>query len=290
MGVWIDMAFARTDLALENVENLKGAKNFSSLAGVEVHQCRCEGFPVTAISITDPQGSRAVGKPMGRYATVDLRPYFRRETGFFPRACACIAAQIRPLLPSALEGGVLVAGLGNRQLTADAIGPLALENLLVTRHMIRRLPKQFHGFTPVSALSAGVLAATGMETLEHLRGTVAAVSPAAVIAIDALAACDRTRLCATVQLSDTGLIPGSGVGNHRKAVNEQTLGVPVLALGVPTVIEATHLGGKRQREPLFLTPRDIDGKVRELSRLIGYGITLALQPNLTVDDITGLLC
>lgn len=279
----------RTDLALESVENLKKAKNFSSLDGVEVQEMQREGFPVTAIHVTDGSGSRVLGKPPGHYVTIDLRPYFRREEGFFRRACACVAQAVRALLPEDTAQGVLVAGLGNRRMTADAIGPLALENLLVTRHMIRQLPQQFRGFTPVSALATGVLAATGMETLEHLRSAAAAVRPAACIVIDALAACERTRLCATVQLSDTGLVPGSGVGNHRRAVNTHTLGIPVIALGVPTVIEAAHLGGARQEEALFLTPRDIDGKVRELSRLIGYGITLALQEGLTVEDITGLL-
>lgn len=283
------MAPTRTDLALESVENLKKAKNFSSLDGVEAKNSQREGFAVTAIHITNEAGSRAIGKPIGHYTTIDLRPYFRREEGFFSRACACMAQEVRAMLPDDLTRGVLVAGLGNRAMTADAIGPLALENLLVTRHMIRQLPRQFHGFTPVSALATGVLAATGMESLELLQGAAKTVQPAAVIAIDALAACERTRLCATVQLSDTGLVPGSGVGNHRRAVNAETMGVPVIALGVPTVIEATHLGGERQEETLFLTPRDIDGKVRELSRLIGYGISLALQNGLTVEDITGLL-
>ena len=283
------MAITRTDLAVESMENLKKGKNFSALPGVEMKNVQREGFPVTAIEITDKDSGEAIGKPPGHYATIDLRPYFHREEGFFRRACECISHEVRALLPADLRCGVLVAGLGNRRLTADAIGPLALEDLLVTRHMVERLPRQFHGFTPVAALSTGVLAATGMETLELLQGAVSTVKPAAVIAIDALAACDRTRLCATVQLSDTGLVPGSGVGNHRKAVNAETLGVPVIALGVPTVIEAAHLGAKQEKEALFLTPRDIDGKVRELSRLIGYGITLALQNSLTVEDITGLI-
>lgn len=283
------MAITRTDLAVESMENLKKGKNFSTLPGVEMKNVQRQGFPVTAIAITDKDSGKAIGKPPGHYATIDLRPYFHREEGFFPRACGCIAHEVRALLPADLRRGVLVAGLGNRRLTADAIGPLALENLLVTRHMVERLPRQFRGFTPVAALSTGVLAATGMETLELLQGAVSSMQPTAVIAIDALAACERTRLCATVQLSDTGLVPGSGVGNHRKAVNAETLGVPVIALGVPTVIEATHLGAKQEKETLFLTPRDIDGKVRELSRLIGYGITLALQNGLTVEDITGLI-
>ena len=185
---------------------------------------------------------------------------------------------------------VLAAGLGNRGMTADAVGPLALENLLVTRHMVRSLPGQVRGFTPVAAVSPGVLAATGMETLELLRGAVQASGCAAVIAIDALAARSRDRLCATIQLGDTGLIPGSGVGNHRKAIDKTTLGVPVVAVGVPTVIAAHLLGdGQPEDDPLFLTPRDIDGKVRELGRVIGYGVTLALQEGLSVEDVTGLL-
>ena len=283
------MAITRTDLALESMENLKNEKNFSSLHGVTVKESRRQGFPVTAIHITDPHSGKAIGKPVGHYATIDLRPYFRREEGFFPRACQCIAHEVAALLPADLRRGVLVAGLGNRAMTADAIGPLALENLLVTRHMVQGLPRQFRDFTPVAALSTGVLAQTGMETMELLQGAISSVQPAAVIAIDALAACDRSRLCATVQLGDTGLVPGSGVGNHRKAVNEATLGVPVIAMGVPTVIEAAHLGAQKREETLFLTPRDIDGKVRELSRLIGYGISLALQRGLSIEDIAGLL-
>lgn len=283
------MAITRTDLAVESMGNLKNGKNFSSLPGVEIKTHDRQGFTVTAIEITNAESGKAIGKPPGHYATIDLRPYFHREEGFFRRACTCLAHEVCPLLPADLRCGVLVAGLGNRNLTADAIGPLSLENLLVTRHMTERLSRQFRGFTPVAALSTGVLAATGMETMELLQGAVSSVRPAAVIAIDALAACERTRLCATVQLSDTGLVPGSGVGNHRKAVNAETLGVPVIALGVPTVIEASHLGAKREEEALFLTPRDIDGKARELSRVIGYGITLALQKGLTVEDITGLI-
>ena len=125
---------------------------------------------------------------------------------------------------------------------------------------------------------------------ELLRGAVQASGCAAVIAIDALAARSRDRLCATIQLGDTGLIPGSGVGNHRKAINARTLGVPVIAVGVPTVIAASLLGDDTaEDDPLFLTPRDIDEKVRELGRLMGYGITMALQEGLTVEDITGLL-
>lgn len=285
------MRITRTDLALEGVEQLRQGGDISRLDGVCAAEYTRHGYGVTDVRVATKQAAEAVGKPEGRYVTIDLRPYFRREEGFFARAARCLASELRTLLPGVGEDWpVLVAGLGNRGMTADAVGPLALESLLVTRHMVRSLPRQFRGFTPVSALAPGVLAATGMESLELLRGAVQATGCAAVIAVDALAARSRERLCATVQLGDTGLIPGSGVGNHRKAIDKTTLGVPVVAVGVPTVIAAHLLGdGQPEDDPLFLTPRDIDGKVRELGRVIGYGVTLALQEGLSVEDVTGLL-
>ena len=285
------MRITRTDLALEGVEQLRQGGDISRVDGVCAAEYTRQGYGVTDVRVATKQAAEAVGKPEGRYVTIDLRPYFRREEGFFARAVGCLASELRTLLPGVGEDWpVLVAGLGNRGMTADAVGPLALESLLVTRHMVRSLPRQFRGFTPVSALAPGVLAATGMEALELLRGAVQATGCAAVIAVDALAARSRERLCATVQLGDTGLIPGSGVGNHRKAIDKTTLGVPVVAVGVPTVIAAHLLGdGQPEDDPLFLTPRDIDGKVRELGRVIGYGVTLALQEGLSVEDVTGLL-
>ena len=285
------MRITRTDLALEGVEQLRQGGDISRLDGVCAAEYTRHGYGVTDVRVATKQAAEAVGKPEGRYVTIDLRPYFRREEGFFARAARCLASELRTLLPGVGEDWpVLVAGLGNRGMTADAVGPLALESLLVTRHMVRSLPRQFRGFTPVSALAPGVLAATGMEALELLRGAVQATGCTAVFAVDALAARSRERLCATVQLGDTGLIPGSGVGNHRKAIDKTTLGVPVVAVGVPTVIAAHLLGdGQPEDDPLFLTPRDIDGKVRELGRVIGYGVTLALQEGLSVEDVTGLL-
>lgn len=285
------MRITRTDLALESMEELRPGGGISRLEGVSAAEYTRHGCGVTEVRVAAKQAAEALGKPEGRYVTIDLRPCFRREEGFFRRAAECLAEELRWMLPGVGESfPVLTAGLGNRRMTADAVGPLALENLLVTRHMMRSLPGQFKGFTPVAAVAPGVLADTGMETLELLRGAVQVTGCAAVIAIDALAARSRDRLCATIQLGDTGLIPGSGVGNHRKAVNTETLGVPVIAVGAPTVIAAGLLGeGMAEDDPLFLTPRDIDEKVRQLSRIMGYGITMALQEGLTVEDITGLL-
>ena len=285
------MSVRRSDLILEAAENLTAdGKNAAELRGVRTVKSRRCGYDVTTMCVAAIEAADALGKPVGRYVTLDLRPYFQRQTGFFARGVACLQAELSALLPQREKSrSMLVVGLGNRSLTADAIGPMALDSLLVTRHMVRESPQQFADFTPVEALSPGVLAYTGMESLELVRAVVRETCPAAVIAVDALAARSRDRLCATVQLSDTGLIPGSGVGNHRRALTGETLGVPVIAVGIPTVIDASDLGDTRSGEPLFVTPRDIDTRVRELSRLVGYGVTLALQPSLTIDDVTGLL-
>ena len=276
----IDMRTTRTDLALESVQAACSGAEAGTISGVRSRERTREGYAVTDIRVEDEDGAQALGKPVGRYVTVDLGPYFRREADYFDRGVRCLAGELAALLP---EGPVLAAGLGNRAMTCDAVGPAVVDNLLVTRHMIRAMPRQFADFRPVAAVCPGVLARTGMEALELVRGAVERVHPAAVIAVDALAARDSAHLCATVQLSDTGLVPGSGVGNRRSALDQGTLGVPVLAVGIPTVVDVDPEAG------LFLTPRDIDQRIRELGRLLGYGITLALQPSLTAADVTALL-
>ena len=280
----------RTDLALEARELWQeSAQRTSRLSGVKATKTRQEGYPVTRVDILDSRGEEALGKPVGSYLTIDLTTFWQRKADFFQRAVRAVGSQLKSLLPP--EGSVLVIGLGNDAMTPDAVGAAALEHLLVTRHMVRSMPRQFGALTPVAALATGVLARTGVETLELIRGAADRLHPSVVIAIDALAARSRHRLCATVQLGDTGLIPGSGVGNHRKAVNARTLGVPVIALGVPTVIDGAALCGDEDAPPsgLFVTPQDIDRRVRELGRLIGYGVTLALQPGLTPEDAAALL-
>ena len=275
------MNLSRTDLAVETAEALPtGRDMFAPGTGVTKSECLLCGCPVTRIHVHTPAGARAIGKPEGRYITIDLRPALSRQEALTGRAALCLCRELRALLPPPSSGPALVVGLGNDAMTPDAVGAAALEHLLVTRHMVRSMPRQF-----------GVLARTGVETLELIRGAADRLRPSVVIAIDALAARSRHRLCATVQLGDTGLIPGSGVGNHRKAVNAQTLGVPVIALGVPTVIDGAALCGDEDAPPsgLFVTPQDIDRRVRELGRLIGYGVTLALQPGLTPEDAAALL-
>lgn len=295
----------RTDLALEAREIWEsGAKKEDRLPGVESEQTDREGYPVTAVRITSQEGARALGKPVGTYVTLELPGLKRREEDAFARAVRALSAELRRMLPAG-EGGVLVVGLGNRAITPDNVGPAAVGYTLVTRHLVEQVPAHFGHFRPVAALAAGVLANTGMESSELVRAVVERISPSCVVVIDALASRSLSRVCATVQLADTGISPGSGVGNHRAALNRETLGVPVIALGVPTVVDAATLcadvlaeAGRREVEPealrgaaagLMVTPGDIDQRVADLSKVIGYAVSLALQNDLTVEDLDLLL-
>ena len=255
------MTQIRTDLALEAAENLQaGGPAAGELSGVVTRTERRQGVSVTEVRILDETGARALGKPVGRYVTMEL------ESQPFSQQAACLASLLAELLP---RGPVLTAGIGNRDMTCDAIGPTAVDHLLVTRHLVRSGQEPFRGMGELSALCTEVLGRTGMETCELIRAAAGAVRPAAVVAVDALAARSPRRLCRTVQLSDTGLIPGSGVGSHRTAVDRETVGVPVIAVGVPTVIDGAALDSGTEAAPqgLYVTPRDIDRQVRQLGRL-----------------------
>lgn len=285
------MTLSRTDLAVETAEELSSSRDiFSPGTGVTRTESLHCGCPVTRIRVATDAGASLLRRPPGAYVTVDLRPLLSRQEPLLPRAAACLSRELRALLPPG-EGTALVVGLGNSAMTPDAVGTAALEHLLVTRHLLQAMPRQFAGLRPVASLRPGVLSATGVETLELIRGAAAHIRPAVVIVIDALAARSRHRLCATVQLSDTGLTPGSGVGNHRKAVNARTLRLPVVAVGVPTVIDGAALCGDEDAAPsgLFVTPQDIDRRIRDMGALLGTAITLALQPTLTAADVTALL-
>ena len=293
----------RTDLALEAREIWQeSAEKTTRLAGVKATKQRQEGYPVTRVDILDGRGEAALGKPQGSYLTIDLTTFWQRKADFFERAVRAVGSQLKTLLPP--EGPALVIGLGNDAMTPDAVGPLAVDSVLVTRHLIAAMPKHFSGFRPVAVQRTGVLGTTGVESAEAVRGLVAEVQPALVIAVDALASRRVGRVCATVQLSDTGIIPGSGVGNHRSALNRETLGVPVFAVGIPTVVDAATLAADLMEEAgiadidedklragqqnLMVTPRDIDAQVRDLSKVVGYGINWALQ-DLEIEEINALL-
>ena len=289
------MAF-RTDLAVEAIENHKTA---AALPHVRQSDRTLEGFAVHEVRILSEDAAREIGKPQGRYLTFELDALIRREEDAFPRACKALSTLLRELLPRPNDGPVLIAGLGNRMITPDAIGPQTADHVIATRHLVAQSPAIFADWRPVSALAPGVLGQTGVETGEVICGVLDRVRPAAVIAVDALAAGRLSRLLRTVQLADTGITPGAGVGNARAALNEETLGVPVIAVGVPTVVDGATLAHEISSQlgqpacealddlsqPVMITTRDIDREVADISRMIGYAVNMALHPHLSVADI-----
>ena len=297
------MTMRRTDLALEARELWQeSAGETTKLPGVEARDGEREGLPVTTVDILDQEGEKALGKPKGRYVTLTLEGLASREGDIFARSIQALAAELSLLLKDIPpQGLVLVAGLGNRAITPDNIGPKAADQTMVTRHLVERVPEHFGSFRPVAALAAGVLGTTGMESGELVRAVAETLRPACVIAVDALASRSLRRVCRTIQLADTGITPGSGVGNARAALNAETLGVPVIAVGVPTVVDAATLtcdvlaeAGKGELNPaalqgagdgLIVTPKDIDTQVHDLAKVIGYGINLALHTGLTIEDV-----
>lgn len=289
------MAF-RTDLAVEAIENHKSA---AALPHVRQSDRMLEGFAVHEVRILSEDAAREIGKPQGRYLTLELDALIRREEDAFPRACKALSTLLRELLPRPNDGPVLIAGLGNRMITPDAIGPQTTDHVIATRHLVAQSPAIFADWRPVSALAPGVLGQTGVETGEVICGVLDRVRPAAVIAVDALAAGRLSRLLRTVQLADTGITPGAGVGNARAALNKETLGVPVIAVGVPTVVDGATLAHEISSQlgqpdcealddlsqPVMITTRDIDREVADISRMIGYAVNMALHPHLSVADI-----
>jgi spore protease len=294
----------RTDLAVEAHELWREKTGETTkLPGVKARHEERDGFALDIVEILDEEGERELCKPIGTYVTLELDALVKREENAFDRACSLLAEEIRNSLRLTPEDSVLVAGLGNSDITPDAVGPGAMDYVLVTRHLKETMPNDFAGFRSVSAIRAGVLGTTGLESANLIGAITKLASPARVIAVDALASRSLDRLCRTIQLADTGIVPGSGVGNSRAALNRETLGVPVVAIGVPTVVDAATLASDlaaqagSQLDPdklgkgsdMIVTPRDIDRSVRDVSKLIGYSINLALHDGLTMEDIDMLL-
>ena len=279
-----------TDLAAEARELWKQACG-RELPGLITDRMETEGIAADVLEIRDEETAKELCKPKGRYVTFELGALTRREEDAFPRACRALAAELRRQL--GLSGGesVLAVCLGNPDVTPDAVGPLAAEHILVTRHLRRAMPETFAPFRSVAVFRSGVLGTTGVESAALTAAVAGQVRPDAVVAVDALAAREASRLCRAVQITDAGIVPGSGVGNARAAMTAETLGVPVVAVGGPTVVDARTLCAAYTgvapdtAEELFVTPRDIDRRVREIARLVGYAVDLALQEGMTVEDV-----
>lgn len=279
----------RTDLALESLAQT------TVKHGITEHK-RGKHFRITEIRIADDESGRSIGKGKGRYITLEGQS-LSRFSDDYENMAAELAEELRSLLPS--EGCVLVAGLGNQDITPDALGPRTTAGVLATRHLKRELAEEDEEFLKnlrqVSVIAGGVLGQTGIESAELLRAVADWIHPTAVIAVDALACSSLERLGTTIQISDTGIAPGSGVANHRTALTAQSFGIPVIGVGVPTVIgmrtiaeDMTGFRAKSNHPDMMVTPRDVDRLISQASHLLACGINLALHPQMDYGDVCAL--
>ena len=271
----------RTDLAVESYEN--GGKTV--LDGVKVE----EKDNVTTVSVLNQNGANQLGKPVGKYITYTTDDV-GDDTELFDGRLDELSAILSSLIPKDTKS-VLVAGLGNTDITADALGPKAVNYILSTRHIVNDCNDNdyFKNFFNVATISTGVLGDTGIESAEIIKGVVNQIKPDLVIAVDALAASSASRLGTTVQMSDVGISPGSGVGNHRYEISVQTLGVPVVSVGIPTVVSTSVICGKNDNGGMFVTPREIDRIIEHGAKLIGMTVNVCLQKNIDAKDLFSLV-
>ena len=302
----------RTDLAMESA----GIHGANELPGVSISGWESGGVQITEVHIHNNEGASLIGKPEGRYLTLECEGVRRRDADARTAVGVLLGEELARLLPDDSDAPALVVGLGNRMVTPDALGPMTVDGTLVTRHLYTELPHLTDKrMSPVCAVAPGVLGVTGIETMEMIRSIVQEIRPRAVIAIDSLCARSMSRVGSTVQLTDTGIRPGSGVGNHRSALTQETLGVPVIALGVPMVIYAATIArdafellsdddSPEQDEALdqltdellagsmgemIVTPREVDALVEDAAGMLACGINRALHPGLSEADILTMM-
>lgn len=292
----------RTDLAIEKQEYTEKEK----LDGVLSKQKSIDGIKLTTIEIINEKGEKLLSKPKGRYITIETKALLQ-GTDIFSSALDVLSEELKKLLPE--NGTVLVAGLGNDDITPDALGPKVMSLLLATRHISSELAESLGlgSLRSVAGIIPGVLGKTGIETVEIISGIVKKIKPCCVIAVDALASRNAARLGTTVQMCDTGVSPGSGVGNRRKGINKETLGVPVIAIGVPTVVDAVTMAFDifekagvdleerklmkklQEHKSMMVTPKEVDNLIDKSAHLIAMAINRALQPSMSVQDIMSVV-
>ena len=307
MGIKVMGNFqVRTDLALEAREGIGEAESELRGVSVEEYYRETEDVRVTKVTIDTKNAAKTMGKPMGIYVTMEAPAMVETDEDYHREISKCLAEELLKLLPEEEEEqNILVVGLGNREVTADALGPQTVDNLYITRHIVREYGKAAYSCNRMpllSALEPGVMAKTGMETAEIVKGVVSETKPDILIVVDALAARSTKRLNRTIQITNTGIQPGSGVGNHRNALTKESLGVPVIAIGIPTVVDSATivmdameklLEGEenvdavkfmsRQQPPfpelnnMYMTGKDIDAVIKRISFTISEGINIAME-------------
>ena len=292
----------RTDLALERHEIITDEEK----EGISFESFSEGGMKISRITVKTKAASEKLGKPAGRYSTMEI-PFLKDSGDVRNDAIEIFAREVSYLLPE--KGTVLVAGLGNKRITPDALGPECVERLLATRHITPEIAEAigFSHLRSVAGIIPGVLGNTGIETAEILGGITAKIKPSALIVIDALAARSTERLGTTVQMSDTGVSPGAGVGNKRCRIDKNSVGVPVIAIGVPTVVDGVtmtldfieksgisvdnkikedYLKGERG---MMVTPKEIDSVISRAATFIAMGINKAMQPHIPTDDLFAIM-
>ena len=278
----------RTDLAMEARERFEEDVELRGVA-IEEDYDEKRDIRVTTVRIESENGAKAMGKPIGTYITLEAPKLSDPDEDYHREVSETLAEYLKELLGTGQERSVLVVGLGNRDVTPDALGPEVVNNLRITRHVVREYGRAAFAkekLHMVSGIVPGVMAQTGMETLEIVRGVAEETRPDVIVAIDALAARSSKRLNRTIQISDAGIHPGSGVGNHRHSLTKETTGVPVIAIGVPTVVDAATIVYDATRDrnavlpglnSMFVTPKDIDETIKRLSFTISEALNIALS-------------
>ncbi len=306
----------RTDLALERRDIFKKSNNLDEIDGIDAEEKVIdENLKVSKVKITNSNGEQSIGKPMGDYITIDIKNLKIAEEEDIQKSAEVLSNELKQIIDKHIDykDDILVAGLGNLHVTPDSLGPKVVSDIDITRHIIKYMPQYIDSNSrPVSAISPGVLGTTGIETLEVLEGVIDKIKPKMLIVIDALASRSIERISSTIQLSDTGIVPGAGVGNTRKELSKNTLGIPVIAIGIPTVVESAVLVNdcldlfieKLQEEAksneylnnlkeqdnyeeikealnpydynMIVTPKEIDELIKNMSNIVARGINLSV--------------
>lgn len=296
----------RTDLITEATEI------DSALNGIKSTKINNYGIEGTCVQVLSEEAQKRIGKKQGKYISFESEAVLSRNTEEYLKISKALSEEIKKLVPAKKNKTVLVVGLGNEEMTPDSIGPLVVKNIFVTRHILKYLPGEAdERMNSVSAIAPGVLGVTGLESADVIKGIITKTDVCGVIVIDALAARRSERMFSTFQLTDTGIEPGAGVGNKRSALTKETLGVPVIAIGVPTVIYASSLvydaavdllsditGQDEQKledaarkmasfsmEDMVVTPKEIDIIAKDSAKIIADGINLALHDNISLNEI-----
>lgn len=308
------------DLAVEAHDLLRGETG-KEVSGVVMKKEAFKDATVTVITITNEKGEKELGRPQGNYITIDAPAIKEHNYQEHKEITQILSRHLTKLFNFKEDSSILIVGLGNWQATPDALGPKVVEQIMVTRHLFYYTPEEMQGkMRKVSAIAPGVLGLTGIETAEVIRGLVEHVQPDYVIAIDALAAGALERIGTTIQLADTGINPGSGIGNHRQGLNQETLGCKVIAIGVPTVVNAAVIAHKTIeelfeqmeaepslakiynqeneqilmkimdqalspfRDSLMVTPKEVDDLISRSSRIIANSLNLSIHPGISADN------